>query len=79
MKNVFYVIFIRLKEILNLLFKTLKQRILESYRKKWERLGFKYFNLNYVIYGNDIYETKLEKYSDGSIHTLDSYKTLIGK
>jgi len=49
----------------------------EEKRKLWERVGFTHFLLDYLTYGNTIYETRLQKYSDGSIHTIDEYKTLL--
>ena len=68
--------FISFKLLIKTLYKALKQRILERLRKKWEKIGLQLFDLNYVIYGNAIYETRLDKYADGSIHIVDSIKTI---
>lgn len=68
--------FIGLKQLIKTLYNALKQRILEKLRKKWEKIGIQLFDLNYVIYGNAIYETRLDKYADGSIHIIDSIKSI---
>jgi hypothetical protein len=46
---------------------------MEYLRRGWTNIGYKWFDLEYIVYGNTLYETETIKKDDG-IHTIEKFK-----
>lgn len=51
----------------------LYQKFIEYLRHYWMHIGYKLFDLEYIVYGNKKYETHTVKKEDG-IHTIEKFK-----